>query len=84
MGEAHTRFAAKRGTHLQMIEFKVGDHVRILAGAAHFIGVEGIIYEIRPHDGGVATMDRHIVEFQRKEKRSFFCAEMIHIKKSKD
>ena len=28
-------------------------------------------------------MDRHIVEFERKEKRSFFREEMIHIKKSK-
>jgi transcription antitermination factor NusG len=55
-----------------MREFKVGDHVRILAGATPFVGVEGVIHEIRPHDGGVATMDRHIVEFQRKEKgRSF-------------
>ena len=66
-----------------MNEFKVGDRVRILSGAIHFVGVEGIIHEIRPHDGGVATMDRHIVEFQRKEKRSFFCREMIPIKKSK-
>ena len=66
-----------------MPEFKVGDRVRILSGATHFVGVEGTIHEIRRHDGGVATMDRHIVKFQREEKRSFFCREMIPIKKSK-
>jgi len=67
-----------------MRKFKVGDHVTILAGVAiPFAGVEGIIHEIRPHDGGIATMDRYIVEFERKEKRAFFCGEMMHIKKSK-
>jgi transcription antitermination factor NusG len=66
-----------------MSEFKVGDRVRILPGVATpFVGVEGVIHEVRPH-GGVPTMDRHIVEFDRREKRSFFCAEMVHIKKSK-
>jgi transcription antitermination factor NusG len=66
-----------------MNEFKVGDRVRILSGATHFVGVEGTIHEIRRHDGGIATMDRHIVEFRRREKRSFFCREMTPITKSK-
>ena len=65
-----------------MNEFKVGDRVRILPGVATpFVGVEGIIHEVRPHDGGIATMDRHVVEFGRKEKRSFFGAELMHINK---
>ena len=66
-----------------MAEFKVGDRVKILPGVATpFVGVEGVIYQVRPHDGGVATMDRHIVEFDGREKRSFYSAELMHIEKS--
>jgi transcription antitermination factor NusG len=66
-----------------MSEFKVGDHVRIRPGVATpFVGAEGVIDEIRPSDRGIATMDRHIVEFARREKRSFFGTELTHIKKS--
>jgi transcription antitermination factor NusG len=67
-----------------MSEFKVGDRVKILPGVATpFVGAEGVIHEVRPHDGGIATMDRHIVEFERRERRSFFCAELLHIAKPK-
>jgi transcription antitermination factor NusG len=67
-----------------MDKFKVGDRVKILPGVATpFVGFEGIIYRIQPHDGGVATMDRHIVEFGRREKRSFYSLELMHIEKSK-
>jgi hypothetical protein len=31
------------GSTSTMNEFKVGDRVRILSGATHFVGVEGII-----------------------------------------
>jgi transcription antitermination factor NusG len=67
-----------------MAKFKVGDRVKILPGVGiPFVGVEGIIYQVRPHDGGVATMDRHIVVFERREKRSFYRAELVHVEKSK-
>ena len=67
-----------------MTKFKVGDHVKILPGVATpFVGLEGIIYAFRPNDRGIETMDRHIVMFERREKRSFFGIEMEHIQKSK-
>ena len=67
-----------------MNEFKVGDRVKILPGVATpFVGVEGIIHQVQPHDGGVATMNRHVVMFERREKRSFYSAELMHIEKAK-
>ena len=67
-----------------MNEFKVGERVRILPGVATpFVGAEGIIHEVRPDDRGITTMDRHIVEFERREKRSFFREEMMHVEKAK-
>ena len=67
-----------------MDKFKVGDRVKILPGVATpFVGVEGVIYDVQPHDGGITTMDRHIVMFERREKRSFYSVELEHILKSK-
>jgi len=67
-----------------MHKFAVGDRVKILAGPAiPFVGGEGIIDEIRPNDRGIKTMDRYIVRFERREKRSFFTSEFLHIEKTK-
>ena len=67
-----------------MTKFKIGDRVKILPGVATpFVGVEGVIYGVRPHDGGVESMDRHIVVFDRREKRSFYSGELLHIEKPK-
>ena len=67
-----------------MSNFKVGDRVKILPGpAVPFVGVEGTIYGVQPHAGGIATMDRHIVVFDRREKRSFYSAELQRIEKVK-
>ena len=67
-----------------MSKFKVGDRVKILPGVATpFVGVEGTIYGVQPHEGGIATMDRHIVVFERREKRSFYSAEIQLIEKLK-
>jgi transcription antitermination factor NusG len=67
-----------------MTDFKVGDRVRILPGVATpFIGMDGTICEIRPHDGGIETMTRHVVVFSRREKRSFYSLELIRIEKPK-
>jgi hypothetical protein len=67
-----------------MSKFKVGDRVKILPGPAiPFVGVEGIIYGVQPHSGGITTMDRHIVVFERREKRSFYSAELQHVEKAK-
>ena len=66
-----------------MAKFEVGDRVKILPGmATPFVGSEGIIDELQPHDGGIATMDRLIVKFERREKRSFYSIELAHVNKS--
>jgi len=67
-----------------MSDFKVGDHVRILPGAATpFVGMDGTICEVRPHDQGIETMAQHFVVFSRREKRSFYSVELMRIQKSK-
>ena len=67
-----------------MTHFKVGDRVKILPGVATpFVGVEGIIQDVQPHAGGIVTMDRHVVMFERREKRSFYRSELVRIEKQK-
>ena len=67
-----------------MSKFKVGDRVKILPGVAiPFVGREGTIYGVQPHDGGITTMDRHIVVFDKRERRSFYSVELQHIEKAK-
>ena len=66
-----------------MTKVKVGERVKIMPGVATpFVGSEGIIAELYPHGGGIATMDRFIVQFERREKRSFYSVELEHVKKS--
>jgi transcription antitermination factor NusG len=61
-------------------DFKVGDRVRVLPGVATpFVGLDGTICEIRPHDKGIETMTRLVVIFSRNEKRFFYQAELAHI-----
>ena len=67
-----------------MSDFKVGDRVKILPGVAiPFVGMDGTICEIRPHDQAIETMTRHFVVFSHREKRSFYGAELMLIEKSK-
>lgn len=67
-----------------MSKFKVGDRVRILPGTAiPFVGLEGTVYGVQPHEGGITSMDRHIVVFDRREKRSFYSAELERVEKVK-
>jgi len=67
-----------------MSDFKVGDRVKILPGVATpFVGMEGIIDEVQPHDEGIKTMSRHIVMFDRREKRAFYGGELVLVHKAK-
>ena len=67
-----------------MHDFKVGDRVRILPGVATpFVGMDGTICEVRPHDEGIETMTKHLVVFSRNEKRSFYRVELVHVHKEK-
>ena len=71
-----------RRSNDSMSNFKVGDRVMILPGiATPFVGMVGTISEIRPHDRGIETMERHIVVFQRREKLSFYGVELMRIQK---
>jgi len=63
-----------------MSDLKVGDRVRILPGVATpFVGMDGTICEVRPHDQGIETMTRLVVVFSRNEKRFFYRGELAHI-----
>jgi transcription antitermination factor NusG len=63
-----------------MRDFKVGDRVRILPGVATpFVGMDGTICEVLPHDQGIEAMTRHFVVFSRNEKRSFYREELVHV-----
>ena len=65
-------------------DFKVGDRVRIMPGVAvPFVGHEGTIQDVQPNDRGIEKMDRLVVMFERREKRSFYREELSHIPKSK-
>jgi hypothetical protein len=67
-----------------MSDFKVGDRVRILPGVATpFVGMDGVISEVRPHEQGIETMLRHIVVFDGREKRSYYGGELMRIQKAK-
>ena len=67
-----------------MSDFKVGDRVRILPGVAiPFVGRDGTICAVQPHDRGIETMTRHFVVFSSMEKRAFYSAELERIQKSK-
>jgi transcription antitermination factor NusG len=67
-----------------MSDFKVGDRVRVLPGVARpFVGLEGTICEVRPHDQGIETMARHFVIFSRREKLSFYSRELTLVPKQK-
>ena len=63
-----------------MAKFKVGDRVKILPGVGTpFVGGEGNINEVQPNDQGIETLDRYIVVFERREKRSFYRVELTHV-----
>ena len=67
-----------------MSKFKVGDRVKVLPGiTSPFVGAVGTIFEVQPNDRGIETMDRHIVMFERRERRSFYCGELLPVEKSK-
>ena len=67
-----------------MSDFKIGDRVKILPGiATPFIGRVGTISEVQLHDQGIETMSKHIVTFERREKRSFYSGELERVEKTK-
>ncbi len=69
---------------MSVTKFKVGDHVKILTSVTTpFAGFEGIIHHLQPNDRGIETLDRHVVMFESREKRSFYGVELTRVPKSK-
>ena len=58
--------------------------MKILPGiSTPFVGMEGTIDELQPHEEGIATMIRHIVVFERRGKRVFYRGELALVRKTK-
>ena len=63
-----------------MPRFKVGDRVKILpVVATPFVGLEGTIHEVLPHDRNITTLDRYTVVFEWGEKQSFYDAQLARV-----
>jgi transcription antitermination factor NusG len=63
-----------------MPRFNVGNRVRILPeGASPFVGLEGTIEEVQPHNRDIVALDRYIVVFEWGEKQSFYDVQLVRI-----
>jgi hypothetical protein len=60
-----------------MARFKSGDHVRILPTVASpFVGLEGVIEEVKPHPRNLTQLDSYAVLFTWGEKQTFWDAQL--------
>ena len=67
-----------------MTRFKVGDRVRILpVVATPFVGLEGTVHEVLPHDRDITTLDRYAVVFEWGEKQTFYDAQLAYVETQK-
>jgi hypothetical protein len=67
-----------------MESFKAGDRVRAVSDLAYpFADHEGVIHQVQPNDRAIESMDRHIVEFSRRERHSFHRPELCHVRRAK-
>jgi len=63
-----------------MPRFNAGDRVKILPViATPFVGLEGAVREILPHDRDITTLDRYTVIFEWGEKQSFYDAQLARV-----
>jgi len=63
-----------------MPRFNVGDRVKIRPViATPFVGLEGAVREILPHDRDITTLDRYTVIFEWGEKQSFCDAQLARV-----
>ena len=66
------------------LRFNVGDRVRILPEAANlFVGLEGTIKEVQPHNRDIVALDRYIVVFEWGEKQSFYDVQLVRVEAQK-
>jgi hypothetical protein len=57
--------------------FKIGDRVKILPVIeTAFVGLEGTVRQVLPHDRDIITLDRYGVEFDWGETQSFYDAQL--------
>ena len=63
-----------------MPRFSAGDRVKILPlVATPFVGLEGTVRAILPHDRHITTLDRYTVVFEWGEKQSFYDAQLARV-----
>jgi hypothetical protein len=68
----------------QSRRFQIGERVKILPViATPFVGLEGIIREVLPHDRDIVTLDRYVVVFEWGESQSFYDAQLTAAEKGK-
>jgi hypothetical protein len=62
---------------LEMARFKPGDRVRILpTGASPFVGLQGVIDEVKTHPRNLTQLDSYTVLFAWGEKQTFWDAQL--------
>jgi hypothetical protein len=60
-----------------MARFKPGDRVRIAAnGASPFVGLQGVIDDVKAHPRNLSQLDSYTVLFAWGEKQSFWDAQL--------
>jgi len=60
-----------------MARFKPGDRVRILReGTSPFVGLEGVIEEVKTHPRNLTQLDSYTVLFTWGEKHTFWDAQL--------
>ena len=65
-----------------MTRFNIGDRVKILpVVSTPFIGLEGHIRQVLPHDRSITILDRYVVAFEWGETQSFFDAQLEPLKR---
>jgi hypothetical protein len=60
-----------------MARFKPGDRVRVLPTVASpFVGLDGVIDEVKPHPRNLTQLDSYTVRFNWGEKQTFWDAQL--------
>ncbi len=60
-----------------MARFKPGDRVRVLPTVTSpFVGLDGVIDEVKPHPRNLTQLDSYTVRFNWGEKQTFWDAQL--------
>lgn len=60
--------------------FNIGDRVKILPNVpTPFVGLEGAVGEVLPHDRSISSLDRYVVLFAWGERQSFYDVQLAQL-----